>query len=236
MTEQEKTKLLNYRCGYRTLFNNDLKVIWGNDGDTFILKIARSFLLLIQILHPGFLVRTLTVTFFYIKKRLDPDKYYHAKVRPIKKNVVDFYVLLKAIFAIASVYCFPNNSTVLVFVMWSLMETHTYLVSLVFFNDIYSAPYSPRRNIMLMFFNYFEITFSFAYLNLYFADHFKGVSNSASAVYYSFVTSATLGYGDICPKDGDETAYVIVIVHLVYFFTFIGLLFNYFMGILNSGK
>jgi len=83
--------------------------------------------------------------------------------------------------------------------IWFLLETMFYLATLVFASDIFSRPRSYRRTMLLMFLNYLQIVFSYAaiyargnYLNMPFRHWFD-------SIYFSFVTSSTVGYGEFYP-------------------------------------
>jgi hypothetical protein len=80
------------------------------------------------------------------------------------------------------------------------LETIFYIPTLIFASDLFSKPRSYRRSMLLLFFNYLEIVFAYAvfyscgdYLN-------KPFENWFDAVYFSVITSSSIGYGDFYPE------------------------------------
>ena len=110
--------------------------------------------------------------------------------------------------------------------IWFLFETILYVPTLIFASDIYGRPRSYRRSMLLLFLNYMEITFAFAaiyatgvYLNRPF-EHW------IDPIYFSFITSATIGFGDYHPAStlGRILVSIQTIVFLIFVLTFSGCL------------
>jgi len=164
----------------------NIKAIWDNEqhDDIGIEKILRLFLAISQFLFPG----------TYIKQIF-------GKLGVAYRDLsVDCFVLLKIIFPFAILYLnFQNNTAVYFFLLWFLAETMLYVPTLIFASDILSRPRSYRRSMLLLFLNYIEIVFGFGviysrgeYLNKPFEHWFD-------PIYFSFITSATVGFGDYYP-------------------------------------
>jgi hypothetical protein len=100
------------------------------------------------------------------------------------------------------------------------------LVSLMFIFDIVMVTTStafisrffsvPIRSILFTLFSFFQLVIAFSILYRLFAHHFKDILISQfQAVYFSFVTITTLGYGDFTPLPEAWHIQLIVIIQLV---------------------
>ncbi len=195
----------SYKC--------NLKQIWDNEkhNDIGLEKVLRLFLVATQFIFPGLHVRN-----FFGKRGV------------IVRNVaVEFYVVFKTIlpiiFLVTGLYL--NLATVIIS-SYLLLETLCYVASLIFVSDIFVKPRSYRRNILMLSFNYVEISLSFAVV--YAGLHLLGDAPQTIVdyIYFSIITSTTLGYGDFNPIG--EVAKMIVCVHSVVVISFIVLFLNFF--------
>lgn len=163
---------------------------------------------------------------------------YHIFVR---RSLIDSYVVLKVIL---SWWLVSNHYAELWYVVtilaWFAIETVYALLSGIFLRDIWSEPFSYQRNLTLMLFNYVEICLCFAAIYT-FKEHCNNglnpslfvISNSLAStdkhltsfqsIYFSFITAATIGYGDISPKSEDIQTIVMLqtMVSLVFIVMFI---------------
>lgn len=92
-----------------------------------------------------------------------------------------------------------TSQWIIVLMTYLFLETIFYIPTLIFASDLFSRPRSYRRSMLLLFFNYLEIVFAYAvfyscgnYLNKPFQHWFD-------AVYFSIITSSSIGYGDFHP-------------------------------------
>ena len=164
----------------------NIKSIWHNEhqDDIGIEKMMRLFLAVSQFVFLGIYIKH-----FFGKKGIS-----------YQELAVDFFVLIKVFFPVAIIYFqVQNNIFLYALMIWFLLETVLYLATLVFASDIFSRPRSYRRTMLLMFLNYFQIVFSYAaiyahgnYLNIPFTHWYD-------SIYFSFVTSSTVGYGEFYP-------------------------------------
>ncbi|OPX28723.1 MAG: hypothetical protein B1H08_05395 [Candidatus Omnitrophica bacterium 4484_171] len=117
--------------------------------------------------------------------------------------------------------------------LYIMSETIFYILNLIFLSDIYSSPVSYRRSILFLFLHYVEVVmdFSVIYIGL---DLLNKALTPLSAVYFSFVTNTTLGYGDYHPNCG--MGQIVVIAQLLIFIMFVVLFINYFSSGLGSKK
>jgi hypothetical protein len=157
-----------------------------------------------------------------------------------RKILIEFYVLSKMLLPfLALVFGLFDSFWILVLVIMFLFETVIYVTSLIFISDASRESVQPRRSLALLFVNFFEIIFDFAFIYIYFDTtqggfFTKELNDGTSAIYFSFVTAATVGYGDIAPAI--PLAKRLVIVQISLTFVFVGLFFNYFSNLLHKAQ
>jgi hypothetical protein len=192
--------------------------IWRNDGyqDFGIERLIRLLLVVSQFVFPG----------LYIKE------YFGRFGHQWRMLGVEFYVLAKLVLPLL---LFKLNLTgaewALYLMSYMMVETILYLTSLIYLTDVLNRPSNIRRSTTLMLINYVELGLEYAVLYSYFSIHIpdffaKPLSGDLDAIYFSFVTSATVGYGDNYPVH--ETGRMLVITQLFLFLVFVGLFVNFF--------
>ena len=164
----------------------NIKAIWNNDhqDDNGIEKIIRLLLSSSQLLFPGIYIK-------FLANKKGPQ---------YVDLSLDCYVLLKVLFPIMIVTNHWQVNNFVIYVMvYVFLETILYIPTLIFASDTFSKPRSYRRSMLLLFFNYLEIVFVYAvlytcgnYLNKPFHHWFD-------AIYFSIITSSSIGYGDYFP-------------------------------------
>ena len=191
----------------------NIKAIWNNDhqDDNGIEKIIRLLLSSSQLLFPGVYIK-------FLANKKGPQ---------YLDLSLDCYVLLKVSFPILIViYHWQVYDFVIYAMVYVLLETILYIPTLIFASDTFSKPRSYRRSMLLLFFNYLEIVFAYAvlyscgnYLNKPFYHWFD-------AIYFSIVTSSSIGYGDYYPT----TTYgkFLVSTQALLFLFFVVLFLNFF--------
>lgn len=194
-------------------YRKNLLRIWNNERhhDIGFEKIIRLFLVAVQILFPGIHYRN-----------------FFGKFGIIKRNVaVEFFVLFKTLlplyFVLSGLYI---NMFTVILSFYMLLETIFYVASLIFVADMFVKPRSYRRNILMLFLNYMEISFCFAviYGGLGLLGH--QAATNIDYVYFSVVTSTTIGYGDFHPIS--DLGKVVVCVQSIMVVAFIVLFLNFF--------
>jgi hypothetical protein len=191
----------------------NIKAIWNNDhqDDNGIEKIIRLLLSTSQLLFPG----------IYIKY------WAYKKGNQYQDLALDIYILLKVSYPILILtHEWQYNKWMVYGLIYLMLETVLYIPTLIFASDLFSKPRSYKRSMLLLFFNYLEIVFSYAviytcgnYLNKPFTHWFD-------AVYFSIITSSSIGYGDFYP----ETTFgkVLVSSQALLFLFFVILFLNFF--------
>ncbi len=197
----------------------NIKSIWNNeyDNDVGIEKILRLFLAVSQFFFPG----------LYLKE------VFSKKWIRYQDLAVDIYVLFKVAFPCYLLMNGLQHNRILFYTLiWLMLETMLYVPTLIFASDAIARPRSYRRSMLLLFINYTEIIFDFGviyasgnYLNKTFTHWFD-------PVYFSFITSATIGFGDMYPVT--PTAKFLVSFQSTLFIIFVALFLNFFTGKVES--
>jgi hypothetical protein len=191
----------------------NIRAIWNNNhqDDNGIEKIIRLFLSSSQLLFPGIFIKYLA----------------NKKGHEYQDLALDFYVLLKILFPfLILINQWQNNGWVIWILIYVLLETVLYIPTLIFASDTFSRPRSYKRSMLLLFLNYIEIVFSYGvlyscgnYLNKPF-DHWF------DAVYFSTITSSSIGYGDFYPVT--TIGKILVSTQALLFLFFVVLFLNFF--------
>jgi hypothetical protein len=173
-----------------------LQTVWSNSSvATFgIERLFRLYLVLVAYLFPGIYIRHVAGKFGVIGRKIS----------------LDVYVTLKILFPIGCLYFgFQNNAVIQFLVLYFAFETLMYVAGLLFLSDIYRPPISQKRSYLLFMMNYVEITLAFSVI--YSGRHLLSrMIGGMDAVYFSFVTGFTIGYGDVTPIDFSGKILVIV--------------------------
>jgi hypothetical protein len=199
-----------YRVGLRKIWNNE------RHHDIGFEKILRLFLVSVQIIFPGIHIRN-----------------FFGKGGTIKRNTaIEFYVLFKTVLPIIFLATgFYHHLIAVIISGYLLIETIIYVSSLIFVSDMFVRARSYRRNILMLFMNYLEISLSFAviYAGLgLLGDHLPGDHSYTviDHIYFSIVTSTTIGYGDIHPVT--QLGKMMVCIQALLVVAFIVLFLNFF--------
>lgn len=191
----------------------NIKAIWNNDhqDDNGIEKIVRLLLSSSQLLFPGIYIKQLAY-----------------KIGAEYEDLaMDLYVLAKVIFPVQILfYDLQENSFLIYIMVYLLFETFFYIPTLIFASDTFSKPRSYRRSMLLLFFNYLEMIVSFAVLYTIGNNMNKAFSHWFEPIYFSIITSNSIGYGDYHPV----TLYgkILVSIQSMFFLSFIILFLNFF--------
>ncbi|MBP6757252.1 MAG: two pore domain potassium channel family protein [Bacteroidia bacterium] len=197
----------------------NIQSIWNNDHqeDNGIEKIFRLFLSISQLIFPG----------VYIKYLFSRKNYEYQDI------AMDTYIILKLLFPI---YILKNNlqdQNILIYIMvYVLLETILYIPTLIFASDMLSRPKSYKRSMLLLFLNYLEIVFAFAVLYTLGDNMNKPFTHWFDAVYFSIITSNSIGYGDFYPVT--PFAKVLVSIQAMFFLSFLVLFLNFFSSKVKS--
>ena len=163
----------------------NIKKIWNNsEATTFgIERMFRLFLGFSAYAFPGLYIR-----------------HYSGKRGLLsRKLALEIYVSLKLFFPALVLICgLYDYRVVQIAAIYLGVETMLYVLSLLFLSDIFKAPISNKRSYLMVMMNYVELCLDFAilYIGL---DLIKNLVTPIDAVYFSFITAMTVGYGDMSP-------------------------------------
>ncbi len=211
----DRKPLQQDRIGFRSL-SNYMQKAWS--ADSFgIFRIFQFGLVFAQIAFPSF-----WITLLFGKK---------------KANVVDVsndvWMLVRIALLIIMLWWGPTGSwQVTWLVIYLIADIFIYVSRVVFLSTIYKPTVSPERTLLFLLVNYFEIVLGFAFLHRVYGGLNVGSLCPIQALYFSFVTSTTLGYGEIVPVSSD--AQLRIIIQLTMTFVFITAFVGALLGRLNS--
>jgi len=191
----------------------NIKAIWNNNhqDDNGLEKLIRLFLSSSQLFFPG----------IYIKYFANKKGHHYQDL------ALDFYVLAKVIFPVIILKNNFQNSNVAIYLMvYLLLETVLYIPTLIFASDLFSRPRSYKRSMLLLFFNYLEVVFAFGVLYSIGSQMNKPFISWFDPIYFSIITSNSIGYGDYYPIT--EYGKVLVSIQSMFFLSFVVLFLNFF--------
>jgi voltage-gated potassium channel len=157
--------------------------------------------------------------------------------RITRKIAVEVYVVLKTVFAVVVLFWGLWHQRWFAWVaIPMLVDLFSFISALILLRGFWRSPISLNRTIILIGFNFFEYTAWFAGLYLCFSGLRAGyeiITDPAAAFYFSVVTAATVGYGDITPIGAGRTLATFQIVASL---GFMGAVVAYFIGSLERQK
>lgn len=191
----------------------NIQSIWNNDhqDDNGIEKIVRLLLSSSQLLFPG----------IYIKQLAHKIGFEYEDI------TMDLYVLSKVLLPITIIINQWQSNLILIFVLvYLLLETIFYIPTLIFASDLFSRPRSYKRSMLLLFFNYAEVICTFAVLYSIGNQMNKPFEHWFDSIYFSTITSNSIGYGDYHPVT--LFGKVLVTIQSMFFLSFVVLFLNFF--------
>jgi hypothetical protein len=196
-----------------------IKAIWNNehDNDMGLEKIFRLFLALSPFFFPGMYIKDVS----------------GRRGQAYQDLAVDILVLVKLAFPILILANgWQHHPIVFGVLIWFMIETVLYVPTLIFASDSLSKPRSYRRSMLLLFLNYLEIICDFGVI--YASGNFFNKPFHAwfDPIYFSFITSASIGYGDYYPVT--PAGKLIVSCHSVVFLIFVAVFLNFFSSKIQS--
>ncbi|GHM99660.1 potassium channel protein [Cytophagales bacterium WSM2-2] len=197
----------------------NIKAIWNNehDDDMGIEKMFRLFLAATPFIFPG----------VYLKEIAG------RKGLSYQDLTVDMFVLFKVTFPLVILFTgMEDNIVLLCILLWFMMETVLYVPTLIFASDSLVRPRSYRRSMLLLFFNYLEIIFDFAVIYSFGNFFNKPFQAWFDPIYFSFITSASIGYGDFFPVT--PMGKMVVSCHSIVFLIFVVVFLNFFSSKMES--
>ena len=197
----------------------NIRSIWNNDhqDDSGLEKVVRLILSSSQLFFPGIYIKQIAY-----------------KINHIYLDVIlDLYVLCKVFIPIIILKNqWQNNLLIDFIVIYLLLETVLYIPTLIFASDSLSRPRSYKRSMLLLFLNYLEVVLGFAVLYSIGNQMNKPFYHWFEAIYFSTVTSNSVGYGDYYPVT--LFGKVLVSFQSMFFLSFVVLFLNFFSNKIKS--
>ncbi|MCK4667921.1 hypothetical protein KAU33_14290 [Candidatus Dependentiae bacterium] len=197
-----------------------LKEIWNDkESESYgIERVFKLFLNLIQLVFPTIYIRLL-----FKGLRTGSIRF-----------IIDVYLILKLVLPILVLYLsWYKSVTVIIINVYLMLETGFTILGLIFLSESKSSKISYKRSILILIINYLQVTLGFSLIYAGY-DLLNKRLTPFEAVYYSFVTMTTLGYGDYFPVS--DAGKLMVILQLIVFILFVVLFINYFSHKLNIRK
>jgi hypothetical protein len=191
----------------------NIRAIWNNDhqDDNGIEKIFRLFLSISQLLFPGIYVKTIASKMGYAYKDL----------------AMDIYILLKVAFPLVILINGWLNYPILIWILvYLILETILYIPTLIFASDLFARPRSYKRSMLLLFLNYWEVIIAFGVFYSLGQNTNIPFQHWSDALYFSLMTSNTIGYGDYHPIT--SFGKFLASVQAMFFLSFVILFLNFF--------
>lgn len=191
----------------------NIRAIWNNDhqDDNGIEKIFRLFLSISQLLFPGIYVKTIASKIGYAYKDL----------------AMDIYILLKVAFPLVILINHWQDYPILIWILvYLILETILYIPTLIFASDLFARPRSYKRSMLLLFFNYLEVIIAFGVFYSLGQNTNVPFAHWSDALYFSLMTSNTIGYGDYYPIT--TFGKFLASVQAMFFLSFVILFLNFF--------
>jgi len=136
------------------------------------------------------------------------------------KTAVEIFVIFKVLLS-GYLLAYTNHGFWIgILAAYLVSETVIYLLAIIILSDIYSPPISKGRSFILLFLNYIEINIGFSIFYLCLGG-VKDLSGKIDALYFSFVSFTTLGYGDRYPLVWETKLVVIAQLMVMLLFVFL---------------
>ena len=186
--------------------------VWDNSNynDFGIERVFRLLLVTSKIFFPGIYLE-------YLNRK---SLYHNRKIKG------ELYVIFKTVMPFAMLYFGLWHHTWLFLLnIYLLIETYVYVFHKIFLPE-HNSGKTYNRSLILLFFNFFEVIGSFGVI--YAAGNYlnEPIKNTIDALYFSLITGATVGYGDLYPVNHDGK--LLVMIQLVSTLSFLILFFNFF--------
>lgn len=148
-----------------------------------------------------------------------------------RRKFIDFQVIFTMLFPIIGLALseqLPNEVIVFVgiVIIIFMVETFVYILHLIFLADIQNPSANIYRSIVLLFMNYIELTFGFAFLYNFFGAIEK--TNVKKCIYFAFTN---LNFNIV-----NDAGYILSSIQSVIMIIFGGLIFAYFVNNFKQRK
>jgi hypothetical protein len=190
----------------------EIKNVWENSHyqDFGIERLFRLFLVTSKLLFPGIYIKVLTRNLTLQSRKIYGELYV------VFKTILPFIMLYHSLW---------HHQWLYIFNIYLLIETFLYVFYKIFLPEN-NREKLINRSVILLFFNFFELIASFGVI--YAAGNYLNmpINSWLDALYFSFITGVTIGYGDFYPIN--ETGKILVMLQIISTISFLFLFFNFF--------
>ncbi|MBI3415328.1 MAG: hypothetical protein HY043_08420 [Verrucomicrobia bacterium] len=156
----------------------------------------------------------------------------------VRKGIIEIYAVLKPVILLVLLWAgLASSSWVFVLAIFLLIELYALLLGIVLLREFWKPPFSYSRSLILLAFNFVEIIAAFAIFYIYLSclkEGSKPVTGWSDALYFSAVTSATVGYGDITPVSG--IGRIVATVQILASLGFMTMIVAHFVSNIQRGR
>lgn len=204
----------------------EVKKVWnGNRYKNFgIERIVMLVLVILPFLDVGLLLRNMFK---------GEGKLLHRKL------FIDIYVLLNLVFPMLVLFLNWYSSSIVVWIcLYFGVQTIIALLSMAFLYRFIPGAISHTRNLILLFLNFMQFVFLFAILYVSWGKDCFGSCGEIvqlkplHALYLSFETFTTVGFGDIVPMN--DRGYLIIVIQMITQLVFAYIIFTVFSDKIGS--
>lgn len=222
------------KLGHNVLYHQwqNLDDIWNNQGKgksnaIGTERLLKMTLIFSQFLSPSIYFRALFGSFGKLWKHVGVEIYVFFKL------TIAYLILTHKWYTTS--YTILGHNIFTWWCMWMIMETILYILNLIFSRDIFAKPHSYTRNLIFIIVDYVILNLDFATLYLV----TKTIKNSSNkiidgqldAAYFSFISSITIGYGDITAAN--DLGKQLIIFHSMIFLIFGVVFINFYTSKLD---
>ncbi len=189
-----------------------IKDVWNSSEyhDFGIERILRLFLVGSKLFFPGVYIEALSKKLRFYKQKIVGECYV------LFKTATPFIILYFGLWNLHWLYIFN---------IYLLVETFLHILHKIFLPE-YDPGRMPNRSVILLFFNFIEVIASFGVI--YAAGNYLNppINSWIDALYFSFITGVTVGFGDFYPVNDDGK--ILIITQVISTLAFLFLFFNFF--------
>lgn len=193
--------------------------VWARKYDMHgIERYVVLLLCLLKFIFPAFWIRHFTRNAWY----------------RTRNRWIESYVLLKVLILMFFLLYYPDTILGLIVGVYILLDIIQYLLWLIFLSSIYTKMPSIKRNFAHLAMNLFEVAWWFALIYLYtwsVGSAWVPITDWITALYFSFVTFATIWYWDISAIS--QTWKILIIAEILVSVLFITIIASSFVSRLD---